>query len=660
VTKRSVKSERAKTGLAEPGPDLESGAGTLPQQQEAIRARCFHPQGTFVEFPREDIESSIAARFEKIAAMYPNRIAVKSTDDALTYDELNRLANRIAHTILRRGPGGSASIALLFNQNSLMIAASLAALKIGRVFVPVDCAMPRDKLRQILSHVEQELILTEGEHVELARDLAGSSTVLNVATRETGVSDENPKIPIDSGSYAYVFFTSGSTGTPKGVITTHRNELHNIYKNTQILHISPDDRVSLLRSHNVGAARDLFLALLNGATLCSLDLKRHDLRGIAGWLIDEGITVFTCVTTIYRQALQNAHTSMHFPDIRLVHVGGEPVTRDDVELYKKYFSDPCLFVVRYSISETPAVSYYFIDKHTPVAEGQVPVGYPMRGNEIIILDDEGNPLPPNEVGEIAIKSPFLAPGYWRQPELTKAKFLADGTGGDARTYLTGDLGYLKPDGCLIHLGRKDFLVKVRGFRVETGEVESALRGLDKVKDVAVIASLDTNAETQLTAYVVPKDQFLLTPTALRRLLREKLPDYMIPQIFVLVNALPLTANGKIDRKALPDPGNARPQIETDYVAPRTEMEKRLAQIWAEVLDLSTVGVEDDFVELGGHSLLATRIIGKVHEAFGVEVSMRAFLDAATVVGLAALVTSSIKSTAEPRTRVVAIEETGEL
>jgi acyl-coenzyme A synthetase/AMP-(fatty) acid ligase/acyl carrier protein len=423
------------------------------------------------------------------------------------------------------------------------------------------------------------------------------------------------------------------------VITTHRNELHNIYKNTQILHISPDDRVSLLRSHNVGAARDLLLALLNGATLCSLDLKRHDLRGIAGWLIDEGITVFTCVTTIYRQALQNAHTSMHFPDIRLVHVGGEPVTRDDVELYKKYFSDPCLFVVRYSISETPAVSYYFIDKHTPVAEGQVPVGYPMRGNEIIILDDEGNPLPPNEVGEIAIKSPFLAPGYWRQPELTKAKFLADGTGGDARTYLTGDLGYLKPDGCLIHLGRKDFLVKVRGFRVETGEVESALRGLDKVKDAAVIASLDSNAETQLTAYVVPKDQFLLTPTALRRLLREKLPDYMIPQIFVLVNALPLTANGKIDRKALPDPGNARPQIETDYMAPRTEMEKRLAQIWAEALDLSTVGVEDDFVELGGHSLLATRIIGKVHEAFGVEVSMRAFLDAASVAGLATLVSA---------------------
>jgi acyl carrier protein len=263
----------------------------------------------------------------------------------------------------------------------------------------------------------------------------------------------------------------------------------------------------------------------------------------------------------------------------------------------------------------------------------------MQGNEVVILDDEGNPLPPNEVGEIAIKSPFLAPGYWRQPDLTKAKFLADPTGGDARTYLTGDLGYLKPDGCLIHMGRRDFLVKVRGFRVETGEVESALRGLDKVKDAVVIGTSDDNGETQLTAYVVPNDQSLLTPTALRRLLREKLPDYMIPQTFVLLNALPLTANGKIDRKALPDPGNARPQIETDYVAPRTEMEKRLAQIWAEVLDLSTVGVEDEFVELGGHSLLATRILGKVHEAFGVEVSMRAFLDAATVAGLALVVSA---------------------
>ena len=656
-----MKFEPAETSIAAFGAVDKYKMSALPPQQEAIRAKCFHPKGRITEFPREDIETSIAARFEKIAALYADRVAVKTPHEALTYEELNKLANRIAHAILARRNPSAAPIALLFKQDIFSIAAVLGVLKAGRSFVPIDYSMPSTKLRQILNQVEEEIILTDSEHLALARELADESAdVVDVTALNHRVSTDNPKLPIPADGCAYIYFTSGSTGTPKGVIALHRNEIHNIYKNHTALHISPDDRVSLLRSHNVGAARDIFLALLNGATLCSLDLKDRDLRGIGDWLIDEAITVFTCVTTIYRQAVQNVSARTKFPDVRLIHVGGELVSRSDVEFYQKHFSDDCVFVVRYSISETPAVSYYFIDKHTALADEQVPVGYALDGNEVVILDEKGKTLASNVMGEIAIRSPFLAPGYWRQPDLTRTKFLADSGNGNMRTYLTGDLGYLKPDGCLVHMGRKDFLVKVRGFRIETGEVESALRAMKNVRDVAVVATLDGNAETQLIAYVVPKDNSPLSPTTLRRRLREKLSDYMIPQSFVMLKALPLTVNGKIDRKSLPDPGKTRLQIEIAYMPPATAVEKSLAQIWAEVLDLSTVGIHDDFVELGGHSLLATRIIGKINETFGIDVSIRSLLDASTIAELAAIVTGLTGSEKDSEPYAAIKEEIGEI
>jgi acyl-coenzyme A synthetase/AMP-(fatty) acid ligase/acyl carrier protein len=407
----------------------------------------------------------------------------------------------------------------------------------------------------------------------------------------------------------------------------------------------------------------MFLALLNGATLCPLDLKDGALVNLCGWLTEQRITVYSCVTTVYRQSVQDLPDSRKLPDVRLIHVGGEPVLLTDVQLYKKHFSDDCLFVVRYSISETPAVSYYFIDKKSVLAGDRVPVGYPLEGNTIAIVDEHGQSPGPNEIGEIAVKSPFLSAGYWHEPELTRARFLSDSDHADARRYLTGDIGYLMPDGCLVHMGRKDFLVKIRGFRVETGEVESALRALQEIKQAVVVVGADGTGEKRLVAYVVPERDSLVTPMALRRRLNEKLPDYMVPQTFVMLNELPLTANGKIDRNALPDPGTSRPQLETPYEAPGTAVEMSLVKIWADVLNLSTVGIRDDFVALGGHSLLAARIVAKINEVFGIEVSIRSLLDVSTVAGLAGLVNALIESKKNAERiagRAAIDEESGEL
>jgi len=616
----------------------------LPKEQEALRARCFHPAGQFEAFPKEDVEGSIPDRFEKIVAKYPHRIAVAAGLQSLTYEDLDRTANRIAHAVLACNGDIDQPIALLFKQGASMIAASLGVMKAGRAFSPLDYAMPRARMSRILDQLGSKLILTEGENLELAQAVARNHlSALDLARLDRWVSEDGPKLPISPDAIASIHFTSGSTGAPKGVMSTHRGELHNIMKNTQALHISPDDRLSLLRSNNVGAARDMFLALLNGATLCPLDLKERGLVNLGGWLAEQAITVYTCVTTVYRQSVQDLPKGMTLPDVRLIHVGGEPVLKTDVELYKRHFPDDCLFVVRYSISETPAVCYYFVDKTQDLTGERVPVGYPLEGNEISIVDEQRQKLGPNEVGEIAVTSQFLAAGYWREPELTRTRFLPDPNYGNVRTYLTGDIGYLMPDGCLVHMGRKDFVVKIRGFRVETGEVESALLALQEVKEAAVMVSVNKTGEKRLVAYVVPERDGLASPATLGRLLREKLPDYMIPQRFVMLNAMPLTANGKIDRKALPDPGISRSQLDTLYEAPGTSVEEKLVKIWAEVLDIGAVGIHDDFIELGGHSLLATRIIAKVNEVFGVELSMRSLLDVPTVAGLAKLVTALTES-----------------
>jgi amino acid adenylation domain-containing protein len=614
----------------------------LREAQSAIQSGdrgLNHCASPFVEFDKADIEQSIAARFERQARQYPDRIAVKTYSrgltQELTYDELNRAANRVAHAVLAHDDRGNQPIALLFKQGVAMTVASLGALKAGKAYAPVDYRLPQAGARQILRHLPASLILTDGDNFKLARELSdGFVQILNVDELDANLPDNDCAVAVSPDRIAYIHFTSGSTGAPKGVAANHRSELHNIMKNTNALKISPDDRVSLLRSNNAGAARDTWLALLNGAALCPLELGDGGLAGLGRWLTEEQITVLSCVTTVYRHALSSLSAGERVPTVRLIHIGGEPVTKNDVEAYKNHFTDSCVFVVRYSISETPAISYFFIDKQTEIAEEHVPVGYPLDGNEIFLLDDDGHEVAVGQSGEIAVKSCYLAVGYWRQPELTREKFRADGAGGKARVYRTGDLGYLRPDGCLVHMGRKDFQTKIRGHRVEVSEVELALLGIQGIKQVAVVARDDDGDGRRLIAYVIPQEGRALTVSALRASLEEKLPSYMQPSSFVILESFPLTASGKVDRRALPPPARSRQQLDSPYASPKNSIEKVLASLWAEVLGVAEVGIHDDFAQLGGDSLLGARIVVSVNEMFSPQPPLKLLIETPTVARLA--------------------------
>jgi acyl-coenzyme A synthetase/AMP-(fatty) acid ligase len=377
----------------------------------------------------------------------------------------------------------------------------------------------------------------------------------------------------------------------------------------------------------------MFLALLNGAALLPFDLYEEGLTRLSRWLEEEGITVYSCVATIFRHSVQNLKWNERFPKIRLIHVGGEPLSKADVELYRNHFSDECILVNRYSISETQAVSYYFIDKQTEIKEDRVPVGYPLEGNEILILDDDGNELDANHIGEIAVKSPYVALGYRRRPELTRAKFVPDPRGGKARIYLTGDLGYMLSDGCLVYVGRKDFQRKIRGHRVELSEIEVALLEMPFIKHAAVVAGDDSRANERLVAFIVPQPGQIPTSRELRSLLKEKLPTYMLPSSFVTMDSLPLTPSGKVDRGALRPPAKSREEPETSYAAMNTPVAKVLVKLWADTMEIEDFNIYDDFLELGGDSLLAAQIASEVNSIFSLKQPLKTLFEAPTVAKL---------------------------
>ena len=619
--------------------DRVKQARQLPLSQEVIRAKCFDSSALFVPFKRQEIEQSIPERFEKMAARYPDCIAIKTQSRTLTYRELNEQANRLARALLVKRGERQESVMLLFEHGSQEVTALLGTLKAGKFYVPLDPSFPPDRIRMILHDCGASVLATNRLNLQLARSLAtGSIEVLDMDTLSADISDRALSLSLSPRLIACILYTSGSTGQPKGVVQDHRSILHRAMICTNMLHITRNDRLSLLHSCSFGAAiYHLFGSLLNGAALFPFDAQTGGGFPLARWLSSERISVYHSAPSLFRQLTAALNGSEELTGLRAVSLTGSPISSDDVRLYKKYFPERSILVHLMGATETGWMCQHFIDHASSVADGTIPVGYAVEDKEIILVDDNGDAVSDGQAGEISVKSRYLAAGYWGNAELTQAKFKPDPSGGDECTYLTGDLGRMREDGCLVHLGRKDFLAKIRGFRVEVGEVESALVALGYIREAAVLARSNRQNEKGLLAYVVPAAQSAFTLTSLRAALREKLPEYMIPERIVILNAMPLTANGKIDRGALPDPDRSRPPLDTAFLLPRTPIEETMVGLWREVLNLSAVGIHDNFFDLGGHSLAATRLISRVIQEFYLELPIKALFESPTVAAMSAVI-----------------------
>jgi len=591
---------------------------------------------TFVEFKKAEIEQSIPTRFEKQVKQYPDQVAVKTKDCVLTYDQLNQRANRIAHTLLKRKQLIEEPVAFLLEYGIPQIIAILGIVKAGKIYVTLDPSFPVTRLASLLEDSGASLIVTDGENRALAQELAQNARdLLIIDDLDPHLSTINPRLTVSPDTIVNILYTSGSTGQPKGVIHNHRATLHNIMSSTNSYGISRDDRLILLFSTSFSASLiPMFCALLNGATLFPYNLKANGFAQLANWLSQEQITFYDSVPSTFRRFVATLSETVKFPCLRLIALGGEPVYKRDVELYKKHFSDDCLLCVRLAGTETRVICSYFIDKTTPVETSTVPVGYAAEGKEIFLLDANGEEVAVNEMGEIAIKSRYLAVGYWRNAELTRTAFQPSPQGGEERIYRMGDLGRMRPDGCLEHLGRKDSQVKIRGHRVEIGEVEMALLDLQNVKEAAVAVKEDQTGQKYLAAYLVPSNATLPSSDVLRAALVKLLPDYMIPSRFVPLTSLPLTGTGKVDYRALPEPLRTRPDLQVAFLAPRTALEAQLQEIWHDILDIHRIGVHDNFFDLGGDSLAAVEVLTRIEHAFHLTLPPDVFIQAPTIERLA--------------------------
>ena len=583
----------------------------------------------------ELIEQSVQVCFARVVSLYPDRLAIKGATRQYTYDALNREANRVADAILDQRPERQEQIGILADQEQALVAA-LGILKSGKTYVPLDPSYPQAKLAQILEECEIETIITDSSHLPYVRTLSnGRARVISMDELDAGLAVADTNVIVGPDALAAIIYTSGSTGQPKGVMQSHRNILHRVISATKAFDIRSDDRVTLLSSLSYGASLlEIYSTLLNGAALYPFNVAEEGLSRLTDWLGREKLTVYHSVPTVWRQLIRSFSGKEDLSSLRVLRLGGDTLTTSDVELYRRHFPASCTLFNSMSCSEAGLIRVYRVAGNQSPDERVIPVGYELDGKKISLLDEDGREVPCNDVGEIVIRSEFLSPGYWKNPELTSATFRHDPQIPGQRQYFTGDLGALLPDGCLLFKGRKDFKMKIHGINVETAQLDASLRLHPSVRDAVSVPDEDESGERYLVVYVVPEVDSGLTITELRRFLLDILPVHMLSARFVFLDALPLTPNGKVDRQALPRLTGNRPQIGQGFTAPRDDWERDLARICQTILGIDRIGVDDNLFDLGMDSLKAVRLATQIEKEFTANIPPGTLLRSPTIAQLA--------------------------
>ncbi len=599
------------------------------------------PSG-FQPFAPVSSELTIVQRFEEQVEQYPHLVAVKHHGWALNYSELNHQANHLAHTLLARiqNQERPSPIGILCDPGPALVSAILGVLKTGCPYVPLDPLLPVNRLKAISTDAMIRTIVytkkTAAQVVELSQQV---DSLINFDADVLENNEGNPALEIAADSLAYILYTSGTTGQPKGVMQSHRNVLNHIRAYTNNVKISPGDHLTLLASFSFDAAvMDIFGALLNGACLCPFSLHDESINALPDWLIHHGITVYHSTPTVFRYWVNQISATESFPRMRLVILGGEEAMSSDLVAFQQQFGHDCVFVNGFGPTESTVATQFFANHQTSLFGRSIPIGSPVEGTEVVLLDQEG--LPTDLFGEIVLKSPSVALGYWKQPELTARVFEEGPSGTRIRHYHTGDFGRYRPDGTLEFIGRRDSQVKLRGFRIELAEIENTLLRHSTVKEVVVLARTLNSEEVRLVAYVVLLPGTTLIPHTLRTFLQSHLPEYMVPGSIVQIPAVPLTPNGKVDRRALLRIELPSQPISEQSPPPQTSVELLLAEVWCSLLKLDHVGVHDNFFELGGHSLLATQVAAHIQSTMRVVVSLGDFFEYPTIAQLAKIIQKS--------------------
>ncbi len=591
--------------------------------------------------------------FEAQVERTPNKVAVVFEGKPLTYRELSLRANQLAHYLRKSGVGPDVPVSMYMERSLELVIGILGILKAGGAYVPLDTAYPKDRLAFMLEDTGAPVLLTQQPLLPDLPEHKAQVICLDTEWEKVAQeSKENISAEMTADSLAYIIYTSGSTGKPKGVPVTHYNVIRLFQATHAWYNFDENDVWTLFHSYAFDfSVWELWGALLYGGRLVVVPyLVSRSPDAFYDLLGREQVTVLNQTPSAFRQLIQAEEKAESIRELalRLVIFGGEALELQSLKPWFERHGDrrPQL-VNMYGITETTVhVTYRPVTKDDLNRSRGSVIGRAIPDLQIYILDRHRQPVPIGVPGEMYVGGAGVACGYLRRPELSAERFVTDPFNNrpEARLYRTGDLARYLSDGDIEYLGRIDHQVKIRGFRIELGEIEAALNRYPSVRESIVQVREDMPGEKRLVAYFVPESGKTFTNSELRHFLQLKLPDYMVPAAFVSLDSLPLTPNGKIDRKALRAPEQSRPELAETFVAPRTQVEELLAAIWADVLEIEQVGIDDNFFDLGGHSLLATRLVSRIRDTFQVELPLAALFEASTVATLAERIEAAKRET----------------
>ncbi|CAF1804361.1 non-ribosomal peptide synthetase DhbF [Bacillus subtilis] len=594
----------------------------LPEEKEKVISK-------WNETAKSEKLVSLQDMFEKQAVLTPERIALMCDDIQVNYRKLNEEANRLARLLIEKGIGPEQFVALALPRSPEMVASMLGVLKTGAAYLPLDPEFPADRISYMLEDAKPSCIITTEEiAASLPDDLAVPELVLDQAVTQEIIkrySPENQDVSVSLDHPAYIIYTSGSTGRPKGVVVTQKSLSNFLLSMQEAFSLGEEDRLLAVTTVAFDiSALELYLPLISGAQI--VIAKKETIRepqALAQMIENFDINIMQATPTLWHALVTSEPEKLR--GLRVL-VGGEALPSGLLQALQDLH---CSVTNLYGPTETTIWSAAaFLEEGL---KGVPPIGKPIWNTQVYVLDNGLQPVPPGVVGELYIAGTGLARGYFHRPDLTAERFVADPYGPPGtRMYRTGDQARWRADGSLDYIGRADHQIKIRGFRIELGEIDAVLANHPHIEQAAVVVREDQPGDKRLAAYVVA--DAAIDTAELRRYMGASLPDYMVPSAFVEMDELPLTPNGKLDRKALPAPDFSTSVSDR---APRTPQEEILCDLFAEVLGLARVGIDDSFFELGGHSLLAARLMSRIREVMGAELGIAKLFDEPTVAGLAA-------------------------
>ena len=591
--------------------------------------------GTVLKNPTDKCVHEI---FEQQVERTPEAVAVVYEEQQLTYRELNRRANRLAHSLRRMGVGAEVRVALNLERSLDMVVGVLGVLKAGGAYVPLDPAYPSERLAYMTEDSQAWVVVTQKSLMKGLSENPAKVLSLELESEQKEIeSEDNPESVIDPENIAYVIYTSGSTGKPKGIALSH-GALSNLI-NWHHLTLPGDSRILQFASLSFDASfHEIFSALCFGGTLFIVEESlRMDASGLARYVSEVATNkLILPVVVLHQLAERYSEDTALLAGVEELITTGEQlnITRPVIDLFSR-LRDTTLHN-HYGPSESHVVTSFTLTRFPESWPSHPSIGRPIFNTQTCVLDCALSPAPVGALGEIFIGGVALARGYLNRPDLTAEKFIPNPHGSEPgeRAYRTGDVGFYLSDGNIQYLGRADNQVKIRGFRVELGEIEAIISQYAGVQECLVLVREDAPGDKRLVAYIVTSGLTEMLVSELRNHLRSKLPEYMIPSAFVLLERFPLTPNGKVDRRALPGPENQRPDQSVAFVPPRNLSEEIVADIWSSILGVEQVGIFDNFFDLGGHSLLATQVISHVRDLFQVaQLPLRRIFETPTVAGL---------------------------